>query len=46
MTELAQPSADKQFAAAFREWDPTFDVDTLANALVDSRSDRQLWWRC
>jgi serine/threonine-protein kinase len=32
MVELVQPSADEQFAAAFREWDPTFDVDTLSMA--------------
>jgi serine/threonine-protein kinase len=30
LVPLAQPSADQQFAAAFREWDPTFDVDTLS----------------
>jgi serine/threonine-protein kinase len=30
MVELAKPSADEQFAAAFRAWDPTLDVDALA----------------
>jgi tetratricopeptide (TPR) repeat protein len=27
---LAEPSADEQFAAAFRDWDATFDVDRLS----------------
>jgi Flp pilus assembly protein TadD/tRNA A-37 threonylcarbamoyl transferase component Bud32 len=30
MAELLEPSADEQFAAAFRDWDPTFDVDSLS----------------
>jgi serine/threonine-protein kinase len=30
MAELAEPSADEQFKAAFREWDPAFDVDALS----------------
>jgi serine/threonine-protein kinase len=29
MLALAEPSADEQFAAAFRAWDPTFDVAAL-----------------
>jgi Flp pilus assembly protein TadD len=30
MAALAEPSADEQFAAAFREWDATFDVDRMS----------------
>jgi tetratricopeptide (TPR) repeat protein len=29
MVALAEPSADEQFKLAFREWDPTFDVDAV-----------------
>jgi serine/threonine-protein kinase len=37
MTALAQPGADEQFRAAFRAWDPTFDVDGLPVAEAVSR---------
>jgi serine/threonine protein kinase len=37
MAKLAAPSADEQFQAAFREWDPTFDVDTLSIQEVVAR---------
>ena len=33
----AEPSADEQFAAAFREWDPAFDVDALPTAEAAAR---------
>jgi serine/threonine-protein kinase len=29
LVPLAEPSADEQFRAAWRAWDPTFDVDAL-----------------
>jgi Flp pilus assembly protein TadD len=29
LVALAEPSAEEQFAAAFRAWDPSFDVDVL-----------------
>jgi tetratricopeptide (TPR) repeat protein len=35
--QLAEPSADEQFAAAFRDWDPAFDVDTLSTAEAAAR---------
>jgi tetratricopeptide (TPR) repeat protein len=37
MMMLAQPSADEQFARAFREWDATFDVDKLSAAEAAAR---------
>jgi serine/threonine-protein kinase len=30
MAEMTEPSADEQFAAAFRDWDASFDVDRLS----------------
>jgi serine/threonine-protein kinase len=35
--QLAEPSAGEQFAAAFHEWDPTFDVDALSTSEVAAR---------
>src|ERR1700683_3131920 len=37
LTALAEPSADEQMQAAFREWDPTFDVDKLPTAEAAAR---------
>jgi serine/threonine-protein kinase len=37
MTALAEPSADEQFAAAFREWDATLDVDALSTQEAAAR---------
>jgi serine/threonine-protein kinase len=37
MIALSEPSADEQFAAAFREWDPSFDVDALPTAVAAAR---------
>jgi serine/threonine-protein kinase len=38
---LAEPSADDQFAAAFREWDPSFDVDVLTTDEAAARLERR-----
>jgi serine/threonine-protein kinase len=37
MMELAEPSADEQLQAAFRDWDPTFDVDALPTEKAAAR---------
>jgi serine/threonine-protein kinase len=37
MVALAEPSADEQFQAAWRAWDPTFDVDALPTAEAAGR---------
>jgi tetratricopeptide (TPR) repeat protein len=37
MAQMAEPSSDEQFAAAFREWDRTFDVDTTSIAEAAAR---------
>jgi tetratricopeptide (TPR) repeat protein len=37
MAALAEPSADEQFAAAFQEWDATFDVDALSTEEAAAR---------
>jgi hypothetical protein len=37
IVQLAEPSADEQFAAAFRDWDAAFDVDTLSTAEAAAR---------
>jgi serine/threonine-protein kinase len=37
MAELSEPGADEQFAAAFRAWDPSFDVDALPTAAAAAR---------
>jgi tetratricopeptide (TPR) repeat protein len=37
MVELAELSVDEQFAAAFREWDATFNVDMLRTAEAAAR---------
>jgi serine/threonine-protein kinase len=38
---LAEPSADDQFAAVFREWDPSFDVDVLTTDEAAARLERR-----
>ncbi|HEX5271698.1 MAG TPA: tetratricopeptide repeat protein, partial [Gemmataceae bacterium] len=38
--ELAEPSDDGQFHDAFREWDPSFDVDALPTAAAADRLRR------
>jgi serine/threonine-protein kinase len=37
MAEMTEPSADEQFAAAFRDWDATFDVDALSTTEAAAR---------
>jgi serine/threonine-protein kinase len=37
MTEQAVPNADEQFAAAFQQWDRSFDVDRLSTAEAVTR---------
>jgi serine/threonine-protein kinase len=37
LVQLAEPSADEQFAAAFRDWQPSFDVDALGTAEAAAR---------
>jgi serine/threonine-protein kinase len=41
MTVLAEPSAEEQFQAAFREWDATFDVDAVGIADLATRLKRR-----
>jgi Flp pilus assembly protein TadD len=38
---LAEPSLEEQFAAAFRAWEPTFDVDVLPTAEAAARLKRR-----
>jgi tetratricopeptide (TPR) repeat protein len=41
MVALAAPSPDEQFRAAWREWDPTFDVDALPTEKAAARLRRR-----
>ena len=38
---VAEPSAEDQFRAAFRVWDPTFDVDTMPTQEMAGRLKRR-----